>query len=875
MACISLRIRIALIVLLLWMTLHLAAQTSAPVFTGEKRIYHTVPIRSPAPEIDGVLDDACWLEGEWAGSFRQNMPAEGAPPSQRTEFKLLYDNENIYVAIRAYDNEPDKIDRQMTRRDERLGDIVGINFDSYHDRRTGFEFDLTAAGCKLDLIMTNEGFDTDWNPVWDGKTGRMDSGWTAEMKIPLSQLRYGNQQEQVWGLHAWRWINRNRESDHWNLIPRGNAGLLYYFGELQGLHDLPRIRRMEFMPYVLAKAETYPKEAGNPYRDGFDPSASIGLDGKSGLGSNFTVDYTVNPDFGQVEADPSELNLSAFETYYEEKRPFFIEGRNIFDYSFDNNQLFYSRRIGHLPSYEYDTLAGEKLRQPDFTSILGAVKLTGKSNKGLSVGIMESLTAREYATIHSMEGERHVVAEPLTNYFAGRVQQDINQSNTIIGAMVTSTVRDIDHDYLNFLSRSATTGGVDLMHYLFGKSFYISFKALGTHIEGSPESITELEKASTRYYQRPDAPHLKLDTTLTKLNGYGGILEFVKGANGHWRYGVGSHWSSQGMELNDIGFQNTADEVWEGQMAGYVENEPKGIFRTYDLTLAEINYWNFGGEFLFSRAELEGNALFDNKWGTHTDFQATTDKTLNTRLLRGGPGVYEAGTRQLEVEIFSDESRKLSGETSYEHVSSVDHVSYDHQITTELTWKATTSMVVSAKYLYHASITDLQFIEDDAISDAGKYVMGRLDRKTSMITFRLSYAVTPEFTIQYYGSPYISAGKYNTFKTLADESAKDPANVFHSFSDDEITYDESTRNYTVNDWGVTFQNPDFNFREFRSNLVARWEYRPGSVLYLVWTNNRSTFENEPVTSAGRNLGKLFSEASGNVFLLKFSYWFSR
>jgi hypothetical protein len=493
--------------------LHYLVFADDPPFAGETRIYNTIHIKSGKPEIDGVLDDACWLEGEWTGNYRQNMPTEGAQPSQKTEFKILYDDENIYVAILAYDNEPDKIDRQMTRRDERMGDIVGVNFDSYFDHRTGFEFNLTAAGCKIDLILTNDGFDTNWNPVWDGKVGLMDSGWIAEMQIPLSQLRYGKQESQVWGLHAWRWINRNRESDHWNLIPRGNAGLLYYFGELHGLNNLPKIRRMEFMPYTLAKMEIYPKTEGDPYKDGFDPGVAIGLDGKFGLGSNFTVDYTINPDFGQVEADPSELNLTAFETYYEEKRPFFIEGRNIFEYSFDDNQLFYSRRIGHIPMYKYEPDSGEYVNQPEYTSIIGALKLTGKTRKGLSVGVVESLTSREYTEISSPEGERKMVAEPLTNYFVGRIQKDINKSNTMIGGMVTSTLRDIDHNYLNHINKSATTGGVDFRHYLLNKSFYINIKALISQVQGSTSAITSLQKESSRYYQRPDAPHLKVDTT--------------------------------------------------------------------------------------------------------------------------------------------------------------------------------------------------------------------------------------------------------------------------------------------------------------------------------------------------------------------------
>ena len=850
-----------------------------PPFTGETRIYNTVHISSGKPKIDGVLDDACWLEGEWTGNYRQNMPAEGAPPSQKTEFKILYDDENIYVAILAYDNEPDKIDRQMTRRDERLGDIVGINFDSYFDHRTGFEFNLTAAGCKIDLILTNDGFDTNWNPVWDGKVGLMDSGWIAEMQIPLSQLRYGKQKEQVWGLHAWRWINRNRESDHWNLIPRDNAGLLYYFGELHGLNNLPKIRRMEFMPYTLGKMEVYPKTEGDPYKDGFDPSAAIGLDGKFGLGSNFTVDYTINPDFGQVEADPSELNLTAFETYYEEKRPFFIEGRNIFEYSFDDNQLFYSRRIGHIPMYRYEPDSGEYAKQPEYTSILGALKLTGKTSKGLSVGVVESLTSREYTEISSPEGERKMEAEPLTNYFVGRVQKDINKSNTMIGGMVTSTLRDIDHNYLDHINKSALTGGVDFRHYLMNKTFYIDFKALISQVQGSTTAITSLQKESSRYYQRPDAPHLKVDTTATQLTGYGGILEFVKGANGKWRYGVGTHWRSPGMELNDLGFQNKADEIWEGQMVGYVENTPKGFFRTYEITLSEINFWNFGGEYLYSALELEGTSLFTNKWGLNIDLNRQ-GKTLNTSLLRGGPGVYQHGYTEQEYEISSDESRKVFLAIQYENSFSDDRISHHNEIALDLNWKATTSMVLSSELIFNKSIDDLQYIEDDNIAATGNYVMGRLTRKTDMITFRFSYALTPEFTIQYYGSPYISMGEYEAFKTLADPNTEDPDKVFHTFNESEIQYDENTRKYLVFDGTnpeplYSFDNPDFNFREFRSNLVARWEYRPGSVIYLVWTHNRTSDENITNDNIGYNFSGLFNEPARNVFLIKFSYWFSR
>ena len=849
-----------------------------PKFTGEKRIYHTVRIQSEKPGIDGILDDACWREGEWAGDYRQHMPAEGAPPSQKTEMKILYDNENIYVAIRAYDNEPERIDRQMARRDERVGDIVGVNFDSYYDHRTGFEFNLTAAGSKIDLVMTNDDFDTNWNPVWDGKVGPMDSGWVAEMQIPLSQLRYGKQEVQIWGLHTWRWLNRNMESDQWNLIPRDYAGLLYYFGELHGLENLPNVRRQEFMPYTVGKIKTYPKEEGNPFADGFDPSVSVGLDGKFGIGSNFTVDYSINPDFGQVEADPSELNLTAFETYFQEKRPFFIEGRNIFDLGFEDNQLFYSRRIGHAPVYSPEVGDSEYIHQPENTSILGALKLSGKTSKGLSVGIVESLTSREYAKISSPDGDYKKVSEPLTNYFVGRLQQDINQSNTMIGGMFTSTYRDINHDYLNHINKSAITGGLDFRHYLKNKTFFIDFKALASQVSGSTEAITSLQRESSRYFQRPDAPHLKLDTTATQLAGMGGSLEIIKGANGKWRYGIGTHWSSPGLELNDLGFQNNADMILEGQVVSYVENTPKGIFRTYELGITQLNLWNFGGEYLQSSWELETEFLFSNKWELHAQIERD-GKSLDTRLLRGGPGVYVYGETGLDVFMMTDNSKNISLGLGFEKEFSDDNLSYRNEIHTEINWKVTTSLQITPEFTFNKNRSEYQYISDNDFGDLGNYLLGRLDRKTYEITLRLNYAITPNFTIQYYGSPYITMGKYSRFKTLADPDTKSVSDVFRTFDSYELQYNPEIRMYGIYD-GInpepleSFPNPDFNFRQFRSNLVARWEYRPGSALYLVWTHSRTSSEDVTNSHFGNNLNRLFRERAENVFLIKFSYWFS-
>ncbi len=360
------------------------------------------------PVIDGKLNDVCWKTGKWATHFTQFVPKEKGKPSQRTELKILYDNKNIYVAIRAFDTHPDKIQKIAGARDDMAGDMVGVNFDSYDDDQTGFEFDLTAYGQKIDLVLTNpSATDFSWNPVWEGKVGYEDSAWVAEMKIPFSQLRYSSDSVQTWGLHCWRWINRIKEEDDWEVQTLTGPGMLYNFGELKGIKDLSKSRRIEIMPYTLGKLNTFKKEPGNPFADkGRAWAGNLGLNAKVGLTSNFTLDMAVNPDFGQVEADPSVMNLTAFETFYDEKRPFFVEGKNLFDYNIDDINLFYSRRIGHAPSYQVVPGDSQYVKSPDQTTILSAVKISGKTSKNLSLAVMQSLTSREFATISDFQGHK-------------------------------------------------------------------------------------------------------------------------------------------------------------------------------------------------------------------------------------------------------------------------------------------------------------------------------------------------------------------------------------------------------------------------------------------------------------------------------------
>jgi hypothetical protein len=513
----------------------LSAKTKQETDTTQKEykkpVYTTTRLKGSRPEIDGKLKDECWKEGEWAGHYHQYIPNEGANPSHPTEVKILYDDKFLFVAIRAYDSEPEKIQRLAGPRDEFNGDMVGVNFDSYHDYRTGFEFNLSAWGQKVDLVLFNpENWDFNWNAVWKGKTGLEDSAWVAEYEIPLSQLRYSKEEDQVWGMHLWRWENRYQEESDWEQLSKTGPGVIYQFGELQGIKGLKKSQRLEIMPYSLGELRTFKKEPGNPFADkGRKWGGNVGLDAKIGIASNFTVDLTVNPDFGQVESDPSVMNLTAFETFYEEKRPFFLEGLTIFDYDFDDVSLFYSRRIGHSPSGNVNPSENQFVKIPDKTSILSAVKLSGTTSKGFSAGLIQSVTANEFARLSDSDDNRSSVKiEPLTSYTVARVQQGIKEGNTVVGGMLTSTNRAIDDNSLNFLSTNAYTGGLDLLHHWKDKEFYIDARLVGSYLDGSTRAITVLQESSAHYFQRPGLNTNRYDTTKTGMGGYGGKFKIGK-----------------------------------------------------------------------------------------------------------------------------------------------------------------------------------------------------------------------------------------------------------------------------------------------------------------------------------------------------------
>ena len=840
------------------------------------RVYNTNRISlTERPVIDGKLNDACWKTGEWAGNYTQWIPNDGAQPSQPTQLKILYDDKNIYVAIRAFDSLPNKIIRKAGRRDEFTGDMVGVCFDSYHDHRTGFEFDASAAGQKIDLLITNPmNADNNWNAVWDVKTAKEDSAWTAEFRIPLSQLRYSKDSVQVWGLHSWRWIERLQQESDWEPQSSTGPGMLYLFGELHGIHNLPKSRRLEIMPYTVGKLNTFQKEQNNPFANkGRRWLGKAGLDAKIGVTSNLTIDLTVNPDFGQVESDPSVMNLSAFETFYEEKRPFFLEGKNIFSFDFDNSSLFYSRRIGHASSF-YPTLHNnEFIKYPDNTTILGAAKMSGKSAKGFSIGVLESLTANEYASIDSLGKRKHVDVEPLTNYALVRIQQDYKQGNTVLGGIFTSTNRFLNASHLEFMNRNAYTGGVDLLHQWHDKKYYLDAKLVGSNITGNHEAMMNLQQSSARYYQRPDAHYLHLDSTANMLSGSGGSIKIGKGSKGLWRYSTEVAWRSPGFDLNDMGYMQMADVIKQKNSVYYFVNKPVSIFRTYNVLLSETNNWDFGLRYLSSNVNLGIYLEFLNKWAFNASANYT-QQSLDTRILRGGNAMLVPSVSYQNVYMRTDPSKKLFFELSSELSSSGNNSARYYSVQPGIRYMPINTIKIAASLNYSGNRNDLQYITTTANGNEPGYILGRIDQHTMAITLRVDYNITPEISLQYYGSPFATVGKYSDFKRVTDPRANNYHNRFAALKPalNGNTYEVSENGNGSIDYN--FGNPNFDFSQFRSNLVFRWEYRPGSQFNFVWSQDRTSFVQPGGQVLSKGMSSLKDIFPNNIFLIKFNYWFS-
>lgn len=868
--------------------------------TPEKKRYKATEITA-APVIDGNLDDPAWLQGEWIDDFTQFEPFNGKSPSQKTEFKILFDEDNLYVAIKSFDTSPDSIVKRLTRRDQVDGDMVGIVFDSYHDLRTGFLFGTSVAGVKFDQMMTNDGQSEDatWDPNWFVKTSETDEGWIAEMKIPFSQVRFEKNSGEVWGLEVFRTLYRKNEMSFWQHIPQDAPGLIHMMGEMSGIEKVKPRKIFDLTPYGVAKAETFKPEAGNPFLGkGKLFGVNGGLDAKIGITNNMTLDLTVNPDFGQVEADPSVVNLTAYETFFEEKRPFFIEGNSIINFGIGigdggvgNDNLFYSRRIGRRPqggSYDYygfdDTLSGYS-KSPINTSIIGAVKLTGKTKKGLSVGFLNAVTSEAMAEIDTGGYRSYQTVEPLTNYMVGRVQKDFKEGNTILGGMFTMVARDMKEipllgsdtrNLINRLPGAALTGGFDFTQYFNKKNYMFNVNAAFSRISGTELAMVRAQRSSARYFQRPGS-YISLDSSRTSLSGNGGRMQFQKAGSGHWNYMAAFLWKTPGLDLNDMGYLREADQLLTVLWVGYRLWEPKSFYRSININSNQYSAWNFSGDHLVDGFNVNGNINFKNYWSAGGGAEINVNLVTNT-MLRGGPVMKMPGALNNWFNLSTDSRKKLVFEIQLQNSSTFEKAGRTFSFSPELTYKPTNNLVLTLHPSYMKSFDELQYVGQDSYNNEDRYLFGSINQKVLSMSFRVNFNLTPDLTLQYWGQPFIASGKYSDFKYISDPMAS-------RYSDRFIVYNTTDQIELVNDeiYGIdensdgnfdySFDKPDFNFQEFLSNLVIRWEYNPGSSVYLVWSQTRDGFNTSGNMDLKNDLSHLFRDRPYNVFLVKFSYRF--
>jgi hypothetical protein len=842
------------------------------------RVLRALRIQS-AVRIDGLLDDSAWASAEVATSFRQREPREGASATLPTEVRVLWDDEALYVAARMYDRSPDSIIALLARRDEVTpSDEFFVGIDGDRDRRTAYVFSVTPRGTRTDVLIYNDNMrDPSWDAVWQAATRIDERGWTAEMRIPLTQLRVRG--DAPWGVNFFRWIARRREDTQWALIPRASPAWVSHYGELRGVAPTSTPRRLEILPYTLGRVTRAPTEAANPFQRRMRPAVALGADLKAGLGP-FTVTAAINPDFGQVEADPSEVNLTSVETFLEEKRPFFVEGVDLFDFSlgyfFGSEKLFYSRRIGRRPQA---SIPGDPayVDEPDVTTILAAVKLTGRTARGWSIGVLDAVTGEEHARL---DGDPAVPAsvpvEPMTNYTVARLTRDLNEGRTVLGAIGTAMHRRLNGAAtFSELRSAAYAAGVDLRHR-FGRAaqYRLDAHVLGSHVRGSTEAIDETQRSSARYFQRPDASHLDYDPTRTSLSGAGAFTELWK-SGGNWRWGATGRIVSPGFEANDMGYQPGSDFVSNSTWLGYESYRQTRRFRRWWWYLNTLGWWNTAGERQGLRFFLNSEAELPNGLGMFVKLQRDLPG-LSATELRGGPSLFRPARSLFVTEVWTNNARPLSGWVSVTGSREDDGGASSLLVQPNVTLRPSSQLQLTLAPTLKWMRNPWQYIDDPQEEGTSHWVVGRLAQRTASLTARLSYTFTPDLSLQLYAQPFVSGGDYRDFRQVVDARAPDNAQRFR-----EIVMDPSPNarsgKYTAdldNNGGApsSFDDPDFSKREFSSSAVLRWEYRPGSTLFVAWSQARDARDPVSPFRLQSDVKRLFSERPTNALLVKVSYW---
>ena len=842
--------------------------------------------------LDGRLEESSWATAEPATRFTQTEPAEGQPATERTEVRVLIAGDALYVGARLYDREPERIKRALARRDEEVeADEFDVYLDSFHDHLSGVRFRVTPGGATLDGILGSsaQGSEEDdsWDPVWESATQVDSLGWTAEIRIPLSQLRYNSTADGTWGIQFYRKILRKGEEDWFAFVPKSEVSGVSRYAHLVGLGPLQAQRRLELAPYLLARGSYEPAAAGDPFQSGSEYHGSAGLDLKYGLTSDLTLNATVNPDFGQVEVDPAVVNLSVFETFFPEKRPFFVEGADVFRFggirasnSFGIPDIFFSRRIGREPQRNVAGDGVNFLNAPTETSIRAAAKLSGRTQSGWSIGVLDAVTSGEEARYVDALGNRVTTpVEPLTNYFVGRVRKDLRGGNSTVGAIASAVNRDQESPELRSLLRSSAYAvGLDFTNSWADRVWSLDGSVGFSSVHGTPEAIARTQRSSARYYQRPDATSFDFDPARTSLTGHAYQLALRKNSGRHWQGGLVYQETSPGFESNDLGFQSEASQRGISTALEYYQRQPGRVFRNYSIFPFTNHQWNFDGNLVYGSFGLILSGQFHNFW----DFELRGDYTppvYDDRLTRGGPLARLPRFSDVRFTVNSDtrKTMRLTGNFTQSWT-----VAGEHRTEADLTLSVRPSpaLRVSLGPALTLNKTLSQYVatvaDPVATSTFGsRYVFATLEqREVSMIT-RVDWTFTPTLSVQLFLQPLISAGDFTELKEFVRPRTYD----FAVYGRDKGTTSETTDGTAIDpgDGGAAFTVPRQNFtvRSLRANAVLRWEWRPGSTFFFVWQQNRENDETFGNLRLGRDVDALFTGGrSRNVVAVKASYWLS-
>jgi len=853
------------------------------------------------PAIDGRIAEETWASAPVISEFTQTDPNEGEPVSQRTDVRVLYDESAIYIGAMLYDT--GEIRGRLARRDG-LGesDVFSVTLDSYHDHQTAYKFSINPAGVRQDESMSTGGSDASWDPVWDVSTQRTDDGWAVEMRIPFSQLRFSSEAQQTWGIQFERSIHRNQESAQFAFTPKLERGGIQRFGHLEGIQNIQAGRRFELLPYIATRAEFVPvaPRAGgslaNPYRSGSDYFGEVGLDMKYRLSSNITLDATVNPDFGQVEVDPAVINLTAFETRFEERRPFFVEGAEIFRFGQGGPtgstgrpaEVIYSRRIGRTPQGSVPSGAAFSA-VPTAATILGAAKLTGKLGNGWSIGLLEAVTGREEARFTSSDGVGDVVeVEPMANMLVARVRRDADGGATRIGVVLTALNRDLsDPGLKSRLHHSAYVAGVDLIREWAGGSWRFSSSFSPSIVLGEESALIRTQETPSRYYNRPDANHLDVDSTATSLTGYYAMAELNK-VSGVWTGRLGLGATSPGYEVNDVGFQSYADRLILDTHFQYNQTRPGRYLRNWSMGGGPDNIWNYDGQHVLSNVNVLGRYTWANYWGSGWRLDYTPE-AYDDRLTRGGPLAKSPSGYLFNANVSTD-SRKahtLNGSVSYSTHDGggwARSANISATLRPRVNWEIRVGPSVSRRF---SSAQYVSSVGDDRATSTfdRRYIFAGLEQTTFGIDTRVNVTFSPNLSFQLYVQPLLSSGDYEDLKELREPGTF----AFNTFGEDVGTITrQDDGNFRIDPVGnnparsFLIRDQDFTVRSVLGNAVLRWEWRAGSTLYLVWQQSRegritamdpgAAEDGVGRLDFGRDARELLDIEPDNVFALKINYW---